>query len=516
MSDTFEYSNDRVGKISEMLYLNRKRADVMFTFGEKTSKTGKYVEIPAHQIILASGSKEFDGIFCENIKQKHCIPIVDASAEAFGEFLRFFYWTKVELSTQNIIEVTKLCKKYKIADSYLSNCHNLFKYLTSIENVCWAFEFYLFLNHDNHIKCCENKIKENSLQIFKSSSFLQCDQTMLMKILDLVIPVCSVSEVVAACMEWSKAECKQKKLRENTTNLRAQFGESFHQIPFNKLIYEQILQFHKSYEGFFTEEELQKLIEETMPNELKGTENATVVYREKIDDQQFKTETLERPKSVNYVPHRLYPSLSEDLSSVSKDFSQNALAKSVSHNNLARLQARIVLTCDRSPTQPNPQTVKTAFIFTKSYNLSNAPFITTLFKTNKKIILTELHITVVGQFEDLRLEYMSSTSKTSTGSFHLYFGNLLIQHEKDHIQVKLSEPLEIRPDLYYHLKIQNKNGSAFGLAEMTTLKPIVKLVDGSEVIFKQSSPDTVCRLIFHSCENFIIDRNFKFGLVNNL
>lgn len=161
------YYNDRVRCINQRLYLSSKWADVYFVFG---SNTDQFERIPSHKNILAAGCEAFDIMFSTELREKRYIPIVDVSAAAFKEFLQFFYLTKVELTTENIVQVTKLCKKFGLIE-FLGGSDILHQHLTSNNNLCWGYEFYIFLKHDNYIKNCEEKIKENAVGVLKSPCF---------------------------------------------------------------------------------------------------------------------------------------------------------------------------------------------------------------------------------------------------------------------------------------------------------------------------------------------------------
>lgn len=67
--------------------------------------------------------------------------------------------------------------------------------------------------------------------------------------------------MVEACMNWAKAECLRKNLDENVTNIRAQMGDLYQQVPFDKLELEEFSAFIASHQGFFTAEEFEKIIQ---------------------------------------------------------------------------------------------------------------------------------------------------------------------------------------------------------------------------------------------------------------
>lgn len=94
-----------------MLYLNSKIADVYFGFDIDTDNPKRVL---AHKSILSVLSPVFDTMFYDSLPEQGDIPIVDASAEAFEDFLQFFYICKVQLRSKNVADVMNLCKKIRI------------------------------------------------------------------------------------------------------------------------------------------------------------------------------------------------------------------------------------------------------------------------------------------------------------------------------------------------------------------------------------------------------------------
>lgn len=256
--EIFEEKNDSVRENFEKFYLDSKTADLSFIFGADTEH---FESVPAHRIILSVSSPVFETMFYGSLKEKAKIPIVDATAEAFKEFLQLFYLTTVRLTGENIIEVSNLCKKYEV-NGGIKICESpLKRSLTfNINEVCSGYEVALLLELENVIKFCEQNIKDNALEILQTSSFLECDAKLFDKILRLVSARCCASIVVDTCIAWAKAECKKEKLRETTKNLRAQVDHSFQWIPFDKLKPEQFSQFVQTYKGFLKNEDLHQII----------------------------------------------------------------------------------------------------------------------------------------------------------------------------------------------------------------------------------------------------------------
>ncbi|XP_055305797.1 uncharacterized protein LOC129570278 [Sitodiplosis mosellana] len=249
---SFVYKNTYVKKIRG-LYLDSKTSDVNFVFDVDTDHP---VKIPAHKVILSLKNPVFDAMFYGPAKEGSNIPIADACAAAFKEFLQFFYLDKVRLSAEHIVQVINLCKKYDMEEC-MEACEKTLQKSLTINDMCSGYSIALVLEQKNLIEFCENKIKTKAFKVMESESFLEAERSLLEKILTVVSSGWSALETVMACMEWAKAECNRNNFETSPGNLRIQLGELFGQIPFEKLTLEQFSQYTAAYNGFFDAEEIE-------------------------------------------------------------------------------------------------------------------------------------------------------------------------------------------------------------------------------------------------------------------
>lgn len=258
----FEESNELVREGCEKFYLDSNTADLTFHFGADT----EYFEsIPAHKIILSISSPVFETMFYGSLREKSTISIVDATAEAFKEFLQLFYLTKVRLTAENIIEVSNLCKKYELNQG-LKVCESPLKSALTfnINDACAGYEVALLLELTNVIAFCEQHIRNNALEVLQTTNFLECDEKLFNKILSLIASKCCASFAVETCMAWAKTACDKEKLRDTTKNLRGKLKASLQWIPFDELNAEQFSQFVRMYKGFLNEDDLHRIIRRIM------------------------------------------------------------------------------------------------------------------------------------------------------------------------------------------------------------------------------------------------------------
>lgn len=230
------------------LYLNTELADVNFIF-----KLDDEIEkVPANKNILATSSPVFYTMFFGSIKEKDDVKIADSYPAAFKEFLQFYYLEDFTLKMENIEEVVRLADKYDMVNylnDYTTSCvRNL-----GIGDICWGYQLAIFAKHDELKVFCEKNICAFTNDVFKSSTFLHCDRTVLHHILQLDSLMCMETEVFTACLSWAKFNCQQNGIDENKPeNLKTQLGVCFYQIRFGAMTSQEFVEYTLPYQEMFT------------------------------------------------------------------------------------------------------------------------------------------------------------------------------------------------------------------------------------------------------------------------
>lgn len=242
--------------IGANLYLDPETADVHFIVGKQDELCER---IPAHKLFLITGSDVFQIMFDGFWKEKddHEVRIVDATAAAFKVFLQFFYMNEVELSTDTVLEVMNLGKKYCIAQC-LNSCVNFLRITLTDENVLWVYEITILFELGDLRQICEKLIGINTDEILKSSSFLQCDKAVVRNILKLDALNCTEIALFEATMCW--VEAKNNGNRLNRQAIRTQLGILFEEFRFGSMKIEEFITLIPKYGHLFTAEVYQDII----------------------------------------------------------------------------------------------------------------------------------------------------------------------------------------------------------------------------------------------------------------
>lgn len=285
-------------------------ADVNFIM----KNDGKDQRIPANKAILAVLSSVFRSMFFGPLKNQGDIEIADGDAEAFKEFIQFFYLSKVRISIENLWEVVRLIDMYDIIDHVRAN-GPMFEGKLRLENICWTYQLAIYLKHERLLKTCESKIRSRIKRIFALDTFKRIDRETLKHILELSDLECSEVDVFNGCLVWAKLACTEFGLDEKETqNLRIVLGDCIESIRFNEMEIEEFNEIAKISHGFFTQDEIMDIqlmlttddyeprIFSANPRRYKWNKHKVLECRLKPN---YRTQLLEDPEIILFSSNHL-------------------------------------------------------------------------------------------------------------------------------------------------------------------------------------------------------------------
>lgn len=244
--------SDVFSNTGQKLYMQEEKADVYFIF-ESTSD-----RIPAHKLLLASGSDVFDAMFYGPLKEEGDIKMVDISADAFKEFLQFFYFNRVPLSIENVADVMYLGNKYDVKECLLL-CSNWLTIHITTDNVMSALSLAIMYDQKPLLESCECEIRSHLTDVLQSPCFLECERQLLGHILQMDDFDCSETELFEASMSWVKANSKQDKLTRDI--VQTHLGDLFYRIRFGSMSLDDFYSLLPSYERIFSDEEYNEIVQ---------------------------------------------------------------------------------------------------------------------------------------------------------------------------------------------------------------------------------------------------------------
>lgn len=283
-SPIIHLKSDHVVKTTQKLYLDEETADCYFVFDiddgkktenswrrflnayfqtsifEKWNRTKITQRVPAHKILLATGSEVFKPMFYGGWLEKSEVKIIDVSIEAFTEFLQFFYSNDITISIENVAELMFLAEKYFV-DDCLKLCDTVIYEHLPIDDIVSGYELAIKFDRIDLQEKLVAKIGEQAKNVLQSDSFLQCSRIMLKRILEINSLSSVPEDVFDACMIWSKISCEKNGIDPLLTkNRKKQFGDCFHLIPFYAMNREQISNCTTIYDDLFDRDEMLDLI----------------------------------------------------------------------------------------------------------------------------------------------------------------------------------------------------------------------------------------------------------------
>lgn len=232
-----KFSNKNLANALKLLYLNEAMCDVHFVF---ESHDGRTERVPAHKNLLIATSKVFRTMFNGSWKERdNNVRIVDATVDSFKEFLQFFYFDEIEqLTMANIAEVINLAQKYDVAGC-LNACSRFLEYNMTADNVCVVYGLAILYDQMKLKRICEMTIAIDTIAVFGSPCFLECQPEVLHHILKLNLLSCSETDVFNACMAWVRTASKAKTLTKSL--VRNHLGASFYDIRFGSMKMEEFI-----------------------------------------------------------------------------------------------------------------------------------------------------------------------------------------------------------------------------------------------------------------------------------
>lgn len=270
----------------QKLYRNEMGADVEFVFpcqpgGERTS-------VPAHKAILAATSPVFERMFYGDLKEGATVEIVDATFEAFCEFLQFFYKDKIDLTEENIVEVFRMVDKYDPQDCH-QVCDIFLRDTVTTDLVCLYYEVALAFDYSiGLIKHFEKMISEDAYKIFQTDSFRKCSQIVLRKILEMDHLVCSEIEVLRAAKNWAKETCEINNLEASSANMKSKLGDCFALIRFPIMTADQLTRCCEIYPNFLENNEFSDVLQYILnKREMTTAKHFSTVLRGSTDIDAF-------------------------------------------------------------------------------------------------------------------------------------------------------------------------------------------------------------------------------------
>lgn len=235
--------------IGTLLYAERENTgDAVFVIDSK--------RICAHRNVLAAFSPKYKAQFYGAQPDEGDIHVKGISAEAFEEFIKFFYGQTVNYTMQNVENILSQAKQCLI-NVLVQECELFLANSLKEENLLWNYGVAILYDLETLTKICEDRIMKSVPKIFTTNEFLACEQHVLMRILTIEpFADCKESSLFESCIEWARATCRRKNINDkNPRNLRTQLNRVLDCIYFGSFNIHKFVELNEAYKGFFTADE---------------------------------------------------------------------------------------------------------------------------------------------------------------------------------------------------------------------------------------------------------------------
>lgn len=236
--------------LQKKLYSDRKRrGDAVFIVESE--------RIFAHRCVLAAISPKYDAQFYGGHADENEIEVPNASAAAFEDFIKFFYFGDIDLTPENIEEILYLANQ-SLVEKLINRCKLYLLTLLHTKNLCQIYKLSVLYTFKSIRRRCEERIVNNVPRLFAYNDFLECDHDTLRLILKTGL-LCNEIDILNGCISWARALCKRKNLIETSATLRAQLGSAIDDIHFRSMSIDEFGKFNIKHQGFFTVQEIDEI-----------------------------------------------------------------------------------------------------------------------------------------------------------------------------------------------------------------------------------------------------------------
>lgn len=211
------------------LYKNEATSDVQFKMNDRNDSEQI---IHAHKAILMCQSAVFDRMFYGDLKEGPIITITDVSAEAFCEFLQFFYSSEFDLTAEHIVEVIQLVDKYDVT-KLRAFCEQYLEETLTPADTYWYYELSLSFNLSvNMLNKLEDLICEKPMLFLQYGAKGGSSSLALKNLLESDRWKCDEIDIFEGALAWARSSLTNKNEIVSNDNIRRELGDCLHYITF--------------------------------------------------------------------------------------------------------------------------------------------------------------------------------------------------------------------------------------------------------------------------------------------
>ena len=196
----------------------------------------------AHKYVLGTSSTVFHAMFYGELAVKDStVHLSDTNEESLKQFLRFLYTEECTLTTDNVLMILYLAKKY-ILPSLTEKCVHFLARNLNTENVLDILEQAGRFDEEELGYKCWKVIQSKTDEVVSSDNFINISHDTLTKLLKQDILKIKEVELFQAVLKWIDFQCSSKDFKPTNENRRPVIGESIYDFRFFTMSHEEFVQ----------------------------------------------------------------------------------------------------------------------------------------------------------------------------------------------------------------------------------------------------------------------------------
>ncbi|KAJ5075122.1 pep-cterm sorting domain-containing protein [Anaeramoeba ignava] len=174
------------------------------------------ISFKTHKSILSSRSEYFKSLFNSKMKeyQENKLILKDVSSSILFSILNYFYSGKIEINSENAIEILIFSSKYLI-DELIEFSLNFIKKNLQIETVIDILKLSESMNLNQLLESCYQFIYQNFEKFIKTSFFLELEENHLNSILLNDYNLIDEFELFQSIIKWGKHKSNINQEKQN-------------------------------------------------------------------------------------------------------------------------------------------------------------------------------------------------------------------------------------------------------------------------------------------------------------
>ncbi|KAL6435866.1 hypothetical protein ACFW04_005618 [Cataglyphis niger] len=211
------------------LFNNEILSDVTFLVGRGGAQQQR---IPAHKLVLSSGSAVFDAMFNGTLATASSeIEVPDVEPAAFLAVLLFLYTDEIQIDPETVMTTLYTAKKYAVS-ALEKHCVDFLKNNLTSDNAFLLLTQARLFDEPQLASVCLDTIDRFTTQALNADGFTDIDIDTLMIVLERDTLRVRESKLFQAVLRWSEAECIRQQLPVTPENQRLVLGNALSLVRF--------------------------------------------------------------------------------------------------------------------------------------------------------------------------------------------------------------------------------------------------------------------------------------------